>query len=289
MTAAAAAAAAESAWMPVPARAAVFVDAGWVMATAAIELTGSRGRDEIRADYGGFLDLLDRVITGHGQGQSVLRTYWYDAAPDARPTYEHHRIASHPFVKVRLGKLTAGRAQKGVDVLIYSDLMALARERAMTRAYLVAGDEDLREAVSDVQRLGVQVVLLQLPPSGAPNQSPDLVRECDALVQLRREQWLAHFRKREASEPTDAAAEDVIAVRRIGADFARDWHARSSREQVEETMRAFPRLQRDLDIDLLVAAEDRMGSLRGRHDLKSELRGSFWSGLKRAVDEGRSS
>jgi uncharacterized LabA/DUF88 family protein len=271
-------------------RAAVFVDAAWVFATAAGALPESPDRASLRCNYGAFLAEVAKAVGEHAAGQALLRTYWYDAAPSGRPTPEHHRIATQQFVKVRLGKLVSeGRVQKGVDILIYSDLMALARERAISRAYLVAGDEDLREGVSDVQRLGVQVVLVQLPGGGAPNQSLDLVRECDALVELSQEQWLPHFRKREPNDPTvEGEAEDVIEARRIAAECARKWFERSTPEVVEQTRSTFPRLPRDLDIELLVAAEDRMGSLRGRHDLKSELRGAFWSALKATVDERRS-
>lgn len=45
-----------------------------------------------------------------------------------------------PYVKVRLGRLIRGE-QKGVDALIYRDLMTLARERAITCAYLLSGEQ----------------------------------------------------------------------------------------------------------------------------------------------------
>jgi len=42
----------------------------------------------------------------------ILRTYWYDAAQDGIPTSEQLVIASLPFVKLRLGRLSGGH-QKG--------------------------------------------------------------------------------------------------------------------------------------------------------------------------------
>ena len=81
----------------------------------------------------------------HNGGRfTCLRTYWYDGATNAVPTPDHEQIGGLPYVKVRLGRLIRGE-QKGVDALIYRDLMTLARERAITCAYLLSGDEDLRE------------------------------------------------------------------------------------------------------------------------------------------------
>jgi uncharacterized LabA/DUF88 family protein len=92
------------------------------------------------------------------------------------PTTDQQIIAALPNVKLRLGRLNSRMEQKGVDALIYRDLMTLARERAVSDALLVSGDEDLREGVRSAQDMGVRVTLVGIDPSGKDfNQSRDLV------------------------------------------------------------------------------------------------------------------
>jgi hypothetical protein len=262
-------------------RTAVFVDAGWLLAAAALDVLGTPFRDELACDYRGLADGLADCVDRHSAGAPRLRTYWYDAAPGGTPSYEHDRIAGFPYVKVRLGRLNQARQQKGVDVLIYHDLLTLARERAISRAYLVAGDEDLREGVAEAQKIGIQVVLLGMPIDEGHNQSARLVRECDEFLIIPRAAWAPHCSRR-ADEGGDAAAgnADVAAARRLGAAFARAWAQRSPAEEVGAVLDSFPTLPQPLDIELLLSAEEELGSLRGRPDLKSELRGTFWFALK---------
>jgi uncharacterized LabA/DUF88 family protein len=263
-------------------RTAVFVDAGWLLAAAALDVLGTPYRDELECNYRALIDSLAECVDRHSGGTSRLRTYWYDAAPSGAPTFEHDRIAAFPYVKVRLGRLNRARQQKGVDVLIYHDLLTLARERAIARAYLVAGDEDLREGVAEAQKLGIQVVLLGMPIERGHNQSARLVRECDEFLVLPRQTWEPHCSRR--TEATAGAEHDeVVTARTAGAVFAREWVGRATLEELRELLDSFPTLPQQLDIELLLAAEEELGSLRGRPDLKSELRGTFWFALKEAA------
>jgi uncharacterized LabA/DUF88 family protein len=260
-------------------RTAVFVDAGWLLAAAALDVLGTPYRDELACDYRGLVAGLTDAVERHSEGAARLRTYWYDAAPGGTPTYEHDRIAGFPYLKVRLGRLNKARQQKGVDVLIYHDLLTLARERAIWRAYLVAGDEDLREGVAEAQKLGVQVVLLGMPIDDGHNQSARLVRECDEYLVLPRAAWAPHCGRRTGDE-REAQEGEVAAARRLGGVFARRWAQRAAEDEVRTVLAGFPTLPQPLDIELLLAAEEELGSLRGRPDLKSELRGTFWFALK---------
>jgi uncharacterized LabA/DUF88 family protein len=258
------------------------VDAGWLLAAAALDVLGTPRRDEMATDYAALTSALARHVDEHSDGAPRLRTYWYDAAPGGAPTYEHDRIAHLPYVKVRLGRLARDGRQKGVDVLIYHDMLTLARAGVIGRAYLVAGDEDLREGVAEAQRMGVQVVLLGMPVNDGHNQSARLVRECDEYAVLPRKTWEPHCSARGDGNTRDAP-EEVIALRRVGASHARDLVARADPEEVRALLAKFPHLPRDVDIELLAAAEDALGSLRGRPDLRTELRGTFWFALKEAV------
>jgi hypothetical protein len=160
--------------------------------------------------------------------------------------------------------------------------MTLARERAISRAYLVAGDEDLREAVAEAQKLGIQVVLLGMPSSVGHNQSAALVRECDQYLDLPRAVWEPHCRPRTA-EDEDSAPLEVEAIQETAREFAAEWAADHLKSQRAALAEQFPKLPREVDIALLQAGEQRVGSLRRRHDLKEELRGTFWWTLRELV------
>jgi hypothetical protein len=107
----------------------------------------------------------------------MLRIYWYDGLLHGQRSMEQEALANADNVKVRLGTVTAGR-QKGVDSLIVTDLIELARNHAISDALLLSGDEDLRIGVQIAQSFGVRVHLLGIEPSRG-NQSNFLREECD--------------------------------------------------------------------------------------------------------------
>src|SRR5439155_13863806 len=138
-------------------RCAMFVDAGYLLAAGGALCCASRRRAEVVCNY----PELVRALIGHARGHcglELLRVYWYDGAPDAVPLADHLAIGELPNVKLRLGRLS-GNKQKGVDSLIMRDVMTLARERAVATAYLLGGDEDLREGVVAAQDMGMRVVV----------------------------------------------------------------------------------------------------------------------------------
>ena len=68
--------------------------------------------------------------------------------------------------------------QKGVDSLIVTDMITLARNRAMAECVLLSGDEDLRVGVQQAQQYGVRVHLLGIKPARG-SQSLFLLQEAD--------------------------------------------------------------------------------------------------------------
>ena len=68
--------------------------------------------------------------------------------------------------------------QKGVDWLIVTDMIALARNGAVSDAVLISGDEDLRVGVQQAQEFGVRVHLIGIKPSRG-SQSLFLLQESD--------------------------------------------------------------------------------------------------------------
>jgi hypothetical protein len=261
-------------------RSAIFVDAGYLFAAAGQLVCGTRSRAQLDCDARALTSDLAAWVHGHSGGLDSLRTYWYDGAANAVPTAQHEQIGGFSYVKVRLGRLIQGE-QKGVDALIYRDLMTLARERAIARAYVLSGDEDLREGVVAAQDMGVQVVLLGIPTSQRTNQSAALIREADEHVVLSKEHWARFFAPRATSAPQQNAS--PAEAQAAGRAFAVDWISKAKGADLADLHGQRPKIPREIDVPLLLEAEKPLGSLRERQDLKREVRAGFWSAVDDAV------
>jgi len=277
-------------------RCALFVDAGHLLIEAGKLCLDSHGRREIECNFSGLLESLRRLATEHS-GLPLLRSYWYDAAPEGIPTAEQQEIGALPRVKVRLGRLVAGR-QKGVDSLIVRDLITLARDRAVATMFVLSGDEDLREGVLAAQEMGVLVVVLGIPTeTHIGNQARSLIREADEHIVLERSFWSPYFSRaidnrsaplvQAASLLTSKAVSSIVAASelrspdRIGQEFAVAWAERATPEETRILVGQRPEIPKPLDVQLLKYCEQALGlSLQERQDLKKELRAGFWSGLK---------
>lgn len=174
-------------------RFAVFVDAGYFFAaggtvafgvTQRIQLNLPRPRQCVE-------DIIART-SFVSDSKSLLRVYWYDALIGATPTVQQATLAHLPGVKLRLGVVNRTGEQKGVDSLIVTDLIDLARNRAIADAVLVSGDEDLRIAVQVAQSYGVRVHVFA---AGEPNRSvsSSLQMEADSVHVLDKEWFEKHF------------------------------------------------------------------------------------------------
>ncbi|MGH3998959.1 MAG: NYN domain-containing protein [Pseudonocardiaceae bacterium] len=175
-------------------RCAVLVDAGYLYAEGGKLCCGTSARGRIMLQSSLAVELLQRVALETTR-LPVLRTYWYDGARDGIRTQEQRQVAGLPNVKLRLGRLT-NNGQKGVDALIYRDLMTLAQHRAVSDVVLLSGDEDLCAGVRVAQDHGVRVVLVGIPHVKDPNQSPELVFDSDHLTVLGKSQLEPMFTSR---------------------------------------------------------------------------------------------
>lgn len=263
-------------------RSAIFVDAGYLLAAGGSLTCGTPSRSRFTCDYAGLATTLaDWAESHNGERLRCLRTYWYDGALNAVPTADHETIGGLPYVKVRLGRIIKGE-QKGVDALIYRDLMTLARERAITCAYLVSGDEDLREGVVAAQDMGVQVVLVGVPGSRA-NQSAALIREADEHVVLPKEHWNEHFEAKSTPSTPDREPPTPADTQTAGRAFAVAWAKKASPEDLDDLLTRHPRIPRELDADLLSSTESTFGPVpETSQELRKELRGGFWEAIKAA-------
>lgn len=162
-------------------RTAVFVDAGYLHAQGSALLAGQKqSREQIIIDVDKTLSHLRKFCATNAPNEPLLRVYWYDGLlRNGRMSSEQEQVSGAQFAKLRLGVVNSNGDQKGVDSLIVTDLIDLARNRAITSAVLMAGDEDLRIGVQIAQTFGVQFHLLGIKPARG-SQSPDLIREVDA-------------------------------------------------------------------------------------------------------------
>ncbi len=176
-------------------RVAVFVDAGYLFAAGSNLVFGERlRREETELDLA-IVQALEEEATRIAS-RELLRIYWYDGAQSG-PSAEQAAIAYHENTKLRLGYLNSYGQQKGVDSLLVTDMITLARNRAMSDAVLISGDEDTRVGVLQAQEFGVRVHLLGVSPNER-NQSNLLLQESDTC-QTMSEDFLRRFLRRKQS------------------------------------------------------------------------------------------
>jgi uncharacterized LabA/DUF88 family protein len=168
-------------------RCAVYVDAGYLLASAATRVTGTSLRSGVHVLYDHLVDALIEQAE-EVSGLPLLRVNWYDSGSrGGLPDPFQEQIGMLPRVKLRLGRLSYSGEQKGVDLRIGLDLVMHARNQAVDMIFLVSGDYDLTEAVEEVQGHGIPVMLLAAPDKdGRPHAvSRHLLREADGIVTIK--------------------------------------------------------------------------------------------------------
>jgi uncharacterized LabA/DUF88 family protein len=276
-------------------RCAVFVDAGYLYAEGGKLCCGTPSRTRSVLQPALAVELLMQVAREATQ-LSVLRTYWYDAARDGIRTQEQREVAALANVKLRLGRLNSNNQQKGVDALIYRDLITLAQHRAISDAVLLSGDEDLREGVRAAQDYGVRVVLVGIDPTDGKgfNQSEELVLDADQLVALGKSQLTPMFALRSpAAAPAIGVAADQQdtsaftngpSTRAAAAAFTRDWLDAAIDSELADLHARRPRIPRPLDLELLTAVEQALGRpLLDDDTARRAARSAFWGVIESAV------
>jgi len=262
-------------------KSAILVDAGYLLARGGLVVCGTKRRAEFDCAYEPLIGALTEVAADHCRLQA-LRLYWYDGAPDRIPTSDHLKVGNLPYVKVRLGRIGQDGRQKGVDALIYRDLMTLARERAISRAYLLSGDEDLREGVVAAQDLGVQVVVVGLAStnSSTTSQSRDLVRESDEHIVLTKDFLSPFFSMPDASREIREVEQDEVSS--VGRELGAQWAGNATPSEIQAILDQ-GKLPREIDSQLLKDASRSLEVPRVPDELVRDLRSAF----KAAVEAAR--
>ncbi len=158
---------------------AVFVDAGYLYAQGSALLKGRKlNRESIRLETE-VLDQLAETACAVAADCRLLRIYWYDCVLRSNhPSIEQDLIGQSANTKLRLGLVNSRGQQKGVDSLIVTDMIELARNRAISDALILSGDEDIMIGVQVAQTFGVRVHLLGIKPARG-SQSDNLMMEAD--------------------------------------------------------------------------------------------------------------
>ena len=195
-------------------RCAVYVDAGYLLASAATRVTGTSLRSGVHVLYDHLVDALIEQSEEHSQ-LPLLRVNWYDSGSrGGLPDPIQEQIGMLPRVKLRLGRLSYTGEQKGVDLRIGLDLVMHARNQAVDVMYLVSGDDDLTEAVEEVQGHGIPVILLVAPDRDgkAHAVSKHLRREADDVVMISPDtiDLFVQARTRPEPEPEEVVVAPVV-------------------------------------------------------------------------------
>ncbi len=259
----------------------IMVDAGYLYAAGGKLCLGVSNRYEVRLDFAAAANGLVE-LAGRHSGIRHLRTYWYDAAPNAQPTPSHYALGFLPGVKLRLGRLTSA-GQKGVDSRIVRDLIVLSRDRAVSAAYVLSGDEDIREGVIEAQDQGVSVFLVGIPPTDeASNQALSLISDADDHLLLDKAAMQSWFSLREIDWTMDgeAATDDEAAARSFGERFGASWAETADPQGLRALRESYPQLPNEIDRRLLEGAVAHIGDLYERENLRRSLRGGFWRAIR---------
>ena len=180
-------------------RCALFVDAGYLLADGAMAVHGTHRRESVTWDYPGLLQLLANLAMERSR-MPLLRCYWYDSTVEGRPTQDHDALADLPGVKLRLAKMRPGR-REGVEGEIHRDLTTLARNKAVSDAMVVSGEEDLAEVIADVQDMGMRVTLVHIATDGNSEIPRALRQECDDIVEINAAQLRPYAELISGAEP----------------------------------------------------------------------------------------
>jgi uncharacterized LabA/DUF88 family protein len=252
-------------------RVAVMVDAGYFFAAGSAVVGGSakQKRQQVSLDERATCDSLKQLANDVSHGAPLLRIYWYDGASrKIGPTAEHERLAHCNDVKLRLGIVNDAGKQKGVDSLIVTDLVELARNRAITDVVLMSGDEDVRIGVVLAQSFGVRVHLAGIQPARC-TQSTQLLQEADTCVE-----WGCSELRGLISIRADECRTATLPIEPLSAEAAELPQIDVVVAEMLETLRS----QESLEIDQYMAAY--------KDSLPVEFDRKFQTRLRRALGRG---
>ena len=266
-------------------RVAVFVDAGYLYAAGSATLVGSnQPRSTVDLNLPGIVDKLKSTADSASSGASLLRIYWYDGVLRRGVSQQQQDIADTADVKLRLGVLSQSGQQKGVDALLVTDLVELARNRAISDAVLLSGDEDVRIGVQIAQSFGVRVHLIGIEPSRG-NQSRTLMQEADSTAEWSKSEIAELLTVRSGSqagiEDTSTKDDSNSALDEVIIEYLETLHPDQIREVAG--LGKWDQIPNDIDSRLLGVSGGRLDRDLDRSERKY-LRDEFKAAARRRTD-----
>ncbi|MEZ5839252.1 MAG: NYN domain-containing protein [Hyphomicrobiales bacterium] len=245
-------------------RVAVFVDAGYLYAQGSVALFGARrSRSDLTLQPQAAIDALKQAAAGKAPGHGLLRVYWYDGAiGGGRPTADQAALAELDDVKLRLGFVNSSGQQKGVDSLIVTDLIELARLKSISDALLLSGDEDVRVGVQIAQNYGVRVHLLGIRPARG-SQSQQLLHEADTTIEWSADEVRDFLSARETDVSHSEAGDDPSVC---GAEEQEPATQGSSINSIETVVASYVDGLSDTDVDAIKAYWRTTRGIPSEHD-----------------------
>lgn len=239
---------------------AILVDAGYLFAQGSALLAGAKvPRTQTRLNAPVVLSELSSLAKTIEPNARLLRIYWYDGLyRGSTESFDQRAIAESENVKCRFGTINSHGEQKGVDSLIVTDMIELARGQAISDALVVSGDEDIRVGVQVAQSFGIRVHLLGIQPSRG-SQSPDLRAESDTLHEWSDTQvssWLEIIKR---GPKTEAAPTHEAWMETAVQDALQPLSPEEAKKLVEFSDLNRNQLPQDFDRPALGRAGDRAG------------------------------
>ena len=125
------------------------------------------------------------------RGRQLLRTYYYNILQDSRRKPQAFGqqqkfltiLHNTPYLEVKLGRAAIRKGvavEKGVDIMLATDMLQLAWKDLYDTGILVSGDADYAYAVQTVKDMGkfIEVACFEA------NQSKDLLAVSDFMIEL---------------------------------------------------------------------------------------------------------
>jgi uncharacterized LabA/DUF88 family protein len=263
---------------------AIFVDAGYAFAQGAVAIGHPKvERRNLRLNPAVIVAALTELAHKIEPSARVLRVYWYDGlGRGSVMSQDQETIAKTEGVKCRFGTINSHGQQKGVDSLIVTDMIELARIQAISDALVLSGDEDVRVGVQVAQTFGIRVHVLGIHPATG-SQSPSLIAEADTHHEWQADQvknWLSYV----PDLAVRAAHETVVGG---SADWMEQYVSTRLAELSSESGESLvaymdankAQLPSDFDRPTLAAAREVLGRDLEPHERKT-LREMFRKGLR---------
>jgi uncharacterized LabA/DUF88 family protein len=134
----------------------------------AIFIDGSNLYHALKNNFGRYDLYFTGFITKLCSSRPLFRTYYYNILQDPNKWVETHKeqhefievLNKTPYLEVRLGSTKVAQGvpiEKGIDVMLATDLLYFAWNNSYDVAVLVSGDSDFGYALQAVKNMGKHV------------------------------------------------------------------------------------------------------------------------------------